>query len=59
MVKHYDRFRADPFPADKNVIETSKRIDKIEKVHIAELGYYGAFTALQQILRSRQLCCKA
>jgi len=54
MVQHYDRFRADPFTADKNVIETSKKIDKTEKVHLAELGYYGAFTALQQILLLRQ-----
>jgi hypothetical protein len=54
MVKHYDRFRADTFTADKNVIETSKHIDKTQKVHIVELGYYGAFTAVQQILHSRQ-----
>jgi hypothetical protein len=53
-VKHYDKFRADPFTSYKNMTETRKRIDKTEKVHIAELGYYGAFTSLQQILRSRQ-----
>jgi len=34
----------------QNVIETNKHIDKTEKVHTAELGYYGAFTAVQQIL---------
>jgi len=31
MVKHYDRFRTDLFTADKNVIETSKHIDKTER----------------------------